>query len=162
MRGSRRLGSWALGIIVLGMSVLAIATTGCQANLPVVGAASSDIPEAASPDWQRLRELVARYTGNRGGNDERMILTIQNDFLHLYENHGSDRIGDEALYYHGRISYDLRDYFQARSTFSRHKEQFRRSEFASTILALEAEMDRGDAEYRRWLEESRGASTSVR
>ncbi len=147
------------GVAVLIVAIAALTGTACQGPLQTT-ALNRDVPETASPDWAKLRTLVERYNGSRGGLDERMSLAIQSDFTRLYDGHANDRIGDEALYYSGRISYDLRDYHTARTTFIKHKEQFRRSEFASTIVALEAEMDRNEVAYRRWLEESRGSSNS--
>lgn len=160
MRGNRTKFDLTGGVLATFL-VLALAAIGCQSPLPMT-AANSAVPETASADWPVLRSLVTRYEGNRGGVHDQVFLTLQSDFSKIYENHANDRIGDEALYYYGRIAYDLRDYHTARVTFRKHREQFRQSEFTSTITLLEAEMDRSDAEYRRWLEESRAASSSTK
>lgn len=160
MRGIRGMSTMQRGFrfTLSGLMVLGaiLGMTACQG--PLQTTAIDGVPETASPDWAKLRSLVERYNGDRGGLDDRSTLSIQSDLVRLYEGHASDRIGDESLYYCGRISYDLRDYHTARTTFIKHKEQFRRSEFAATIVALEAEMDRNEVAYRRWLEESRGSS----
>ncbi|MEK8023707.1 MAG: hypothetical protein AAB229_07860, partial [Candidatus Hydrogenedentota bacterium] len=99
------------------------------------------------------------YEASRSEIEGRSAIVVQSKFRDLLGNHGSDRIGDEALYYVGRMYYDVRAYHDARVTFMRHREKFPDSEFAPTIQSLEQEMQRSDAEYKRWLDENRTTST---
>lgn len=120
------------------------------------------IPEMASPDWKTLRGLVKQYESTRAEIEQRSVTVIQSKFSDLVSTHGSDRIGDEALYYVGRIYYDMRDYHDARVTFAHHKEIFTKSEFTPTILQLEAEMNKNKADYEAWLNQSRTTSSVTR
>lgn len=146
----------SLAVVLLAGGLMACQTLGQAANAN----AASGIPEMQSPDWAKLRQYVTDYDNNRGGMENGATLVIQQNFLKIYDNHAHDRIGDEALFFFGRISYDLRDYHTARVTFTKHREQFRASEFTPTITALEAEMDRNEVEYRQWLENSRGSASN--
>lgn len=123
---------------------------------------SNSTPESQDPDWGTLRAAVKQYEASRADMEQRTLLIAQNKFRDLTDRHSNDRIGDEALYYIGRIYYDMRDYHDARLTFIRHKEYFRNSEFASTIAQIEKEMDADTERYHQWLEESRAASSVVR
>jgi TolA-binding protein len=122
----------------------------------------NSIPEAQGPDWIVLRDAVKEYESSRADIEQRSLVVVQGKFRALTDKHSHDRIGDEALYYIGRIYYDMRDYHDARITFIRHREFFPDSDFAGTITLLEKEMDRDSERYRQWLEESRAASSVVR
>lgn len=145
------------GRIHRGLAVVVAAGLGavlCGCQMP--GQTSSNlIPETQSPDWVTLRATVKEYEAACNEQDARNLSIAQNTFNHLVELHSSDRIGDEALYYVGRIYYDQRAYQDARRVFLRHKEDYPNSEFAPTIAKLEAEMDRDLTAYREWVEEQR-------
>jgi TolA-binding protein len=119
------------------------------------------IPEMKLADWKVLRETVQEYEASRVDPDQKNLLFVQQTFRTLLTNHSNNRIGEEALYFVGRIFYDMRAYHDARVTFTRHREFYQNSEFAPAIAKLTEEMDRDQARYRAWLEESR-ASTPAR
>ncbi|HBW46396.1 TPA: hypothetical protein DEF17_00490 [bacterium] len=118
------------------------------------------IPEAKLADWSKLRSLVKDYDACRADADQRNVLIIQNGFRELTERNSNNKIGDEALYYVGRIYYDIRDYHDARVTLIKHKEIYTDSEFSAAIVRLEAEMDKDAAAYQEWLDHTRTTTTA--
>lgn len=129
-------------------------TAGCLKNT------KNDLgfPEANDPDWKVLRENVIAYGKARGAVNNHNLLLVQSNFRVLTENHTGDRIGDEALYYVGRIYYDIRDYHDARRIFRAHRELYPSSPFGPTIDELEAEMKADTERYHEWLNKSRTVS----
>jgi len=113
------------------------------------------IPEMKLADWKILRETVREYEATRVDPDHKNLLNVQQKFRALLTDHSNNRIGEEALYFVGRIFYDIRAYHDARVIFARHREFYQNSEFAPAIAKLMEEMDRDQARYRGWLEESR-------
>ncbi len=118
------------------------------------------VPESGLPDWSVLRATVAEYESCRADADQRSLMIVQNKFRDLNEKNSRNRIGDEALFYVGRVYYDIRDYHDARVTFLRHRDFFPSSEFGPTIAKLEEEMNRDTARYREWLDRTRTTQTS--
>jgi TolA-binding protein len=148
-------------VAAAGAAVLAALTFGACRPMTMTQDSNS-IPEANDPDWMTLRDAVKEYESSRADIEQRSLTVVQGKFRALTDKHSHDRIGDEALFYIGRIYYDIRDYHDARLTFLRHRESFPDSEFAGTIALLEKEMDRDSERYRAWLEESRAASSVAR
>lgn len=140
--------------MMLALAFAALTATSCTTQTPSADEALL-IPEVKHPDWAKLRLQVREYEATRADADGRSLLVAQSQLQSLVDGHSNDRIGDEALYYVGRIYYDIRDYHDARMTFVRHNDMFPRSQFIPTIQALENEMAKSDAEYRSWLEASR-------
>jgi len=138
--------------------VLVVVSTACMMRK---SEQATTIPEVKHRDWATLRTKIKEYETVRADPYQRSLLVIQSQLQALVDGHSNDRIGDEALYYVGRIYYDIRDYHDARVTFNRHRDFFPTSEFAPTIAALENEMARTDEEYQKWLEVSR-STISVR
>lgn len=139
------------------LAILVVASTACMMRQNEV----NTIPEVKHRDWAKLRANIKEYETVRTDPYHRSLLVVQSRLQALVDGHSNDRIGDEALYYVGRIYYDIRDYHDARVTFNRHRDFFPTSEFAPTIAALENEMARTDEEYQKWLEVSR-STISVR
>lgn len=140
--------------ILLGAAV-AIGLSGCQEmmfskNNPNLAA------ETQTKDWNYLRESVKQYEAARTDLDQRSMLVVQNRFRSLMDRHSANKIGEEALFYVGRIYYDMRDYHDARTVFLKHKEAYPRSSFRETIERLEAEMDKDHERYKEWLKQNRG------
>lgn len=144
--------------MVAGLVAVALSLGACTAHQKDDPNA---IPEMKLADWKLLRETVQEYEATRVDPDQKNLLFVQQRFRALMADHSNNRIGEEALYFVGRIYYDMRAYHDARVTFTRHREFYQNSEFAPAIAKLTEEMDRDQARYRAWLEESR-TSTPAR
>lgn len=118
----------------------------------------SALPEMKHADWNVLRETVREYEATRVDPERKNLLFVQQKFRALLTDHADNRIGEEALYYVGRIFYDMRAYHDARLAFNRHSEFYRDSDFAPAIARMMEEMDRDQERYRAWLDESRAVS----
>lgn len=115
----------------------------------------SQIPETRHPDWETLQSTIVSYDQGRADETRRMTMAALNTFRYLSQNHSGDRIGEESLYYVGRIYYDIRDYHDARLAFYQFREAYPESEFLPTVANLEAEMDADTKKYNDWIDESR-------
>ena len=107
--------------------------------------------EINDPDYPTL--LVAKKEYKKGKADEsgRETSSALIKFRGLTQAHSDDLIGEESLFYVGRIYYDMRDYHDARITFMRFRENYPESEFLPTIDLLDEEMKKDLGAYKTWV-----------
>lgn len=141
----------------------------CLVSLAAFGGACSDrvneypVPREVRLTDSRAAELasaIEQYEACRLASDQRKLFFVQQRFR-LFSENNANAAADTALFYVGRIYYDVGDDHNARITFLRHKRDFPRSSFRDEISGFEADMDARLDRYRAWLEESRGSGSST-
>lgn len=141
-----------------GAILLAAAVAACTASRINDYPVPRDLFGEADLELELSKELDS-YRRAVAANDLRELFLVQGRLRLLAERAGGTPVGDSAVFYIGKIYYDVQDDYDARLTFLRHRRHYPDSPWRDEVDALVAEMDRRTNAYREWLEETRTGET---